>query len=51
MHPERSNSKSRGKYFTDLDHNKTYFSNYVNFCNVYREVALKLGSLKPELKA
>ncbi len=43
-------AKSRGKYFTDLDHNKTYFSNYVKFCNVYREVALKAGQLKARIK-
>lgn len=43
-------AKARGKYFTSLDHNKTYFKKYVDFCDFYKTIAQKFGYLNARLK-
>jgi predicted RNA-binding Zn-ribbon protein involved in translation (DUF1610 family) len=43
-------TKARGKYFTSLNNNKTYFKNYVDFCEAYRIVAQNFGRLNARLK-
>ena len=43
-------AKARGKYFTALEGNKTYFENYVKFCNAYKLVAQKFGHLNARIK-
>jgi hypothetical protein len=40
----------RGKYFTTLKDNKTYFNEYVNYCEKFRKVAQKAGLLRARIK-
>jgi Zn ribbon nucleic-acid-binding protein len=43
-------AKARGKYFTALNSNKTYFIGYVKFCDIYKIAAQRFGHLNARIK-
>lgn len=42
--------RERGMFLTKLKGNKTYFSNYVCFCELFKQVAMSHGKLKAQVK-